>query len=146
MAELLYRAGFKTIRLGLETSDINQHMTLDKKVHEGEFEKAVKSLKTAGFKPKDIGAYILMGLPGQSVESVKTTLDFVCELRVSPYLAEYSPLPRTELWDAAVAASVYDLSSEPLFHNNSLLPCWDETRKQEVPELRKLVKNIRQIL
>lgn len=146
MAELLFRAGFKTIRLGLETSDIDQHKTLDKKVSKGEFEKAVNNLKTAGFQPKDIGAYILMGLPGQSVESVKTTLDFVGELKVSPYLAEYSPLPNTELWDEAVRASTYDLSSEPLFHNNSLIPCWDETQKQKVPELRKLVKKIRQDL
>ena len=67
-------SGFKTIRLGLETSDMKIHRDLDKKVAMGDFEIAVKNLINAGYTKKDIGAYILMGLPGQSVESVTETV------------------------------------------------------------------------
>jgi len=144
LAALMYQAGFKTIRLGLETSDIEQHRQLDNKVSEGEFEQAVKALRYAGFQSKDIGVYILMGLPGQSVESIKDTLRFVADSRTNPYLAEYSPLPHTLLWDTALECSEYDLASEPLFHNNSIVPCWDEDKRLRIPELKKMVREIRQ--
>ncbi|MDB9822239.1 radical SAM protein [Deltaproteobacteria bacterium] len=146
IANLLCASGFRTIRLGLETSDIDRHNALDKKVSAGEFEKAVNNLKKAGYDKKEIGAYILMGLPGQSVDSVSRTIKFVDSVGAVPYLAEYSPLPNTPLWEEAIACSSYDISNEPLFHNNTLLPCWDERKRQRVPELKKMVREIRQVL
>ncbi len=140
MAALLHRSGFRTIRLGLETSDLNMHNDMDQKVSEGEFEKAVRHLKDAGFPKQEIGAYILMGLPGQSVESVIDTVRFVKETGAMPYLAEYSPLPHTPMWQTATEYSDYDLASEPLFHNNTLLPCWSDEERARVPELKTMVR------
>ncbi|MGD8983702.1 MAG: radical SAM protein [Desulfobacteraceae bacterium] len=137
MARLLHLSGFRTIRLGLETSDMGLHRDLDQKLSEGEFERAVYNLKTAGFSSEEIGVYILMGLPGQPVESVAETIDFVGRTGATPYLAEYSPIPQTPMWEMAQAHSHYDLSSEPLFHNNTLLPCWEEDQRAKVPELKK---------
>ena len=144
IASLLYKSGFKTIRLGLETSDMKIHNDMDKKLSDGEFERTVRNLKKAGFNGKEIGAYILTGLPGQSVNSVKSTIKFAGTAGVMPYLAEYSPLPHTPLWEKAVSFSSYDILSEPLFHNNTLLPCWDEGRRERVPELKRLVRDFRQ--
>ncbi len=144
IAELLRTAGFRTIRLGLETSDMTQHDVLDKKVSEGEFEEAVHSLQMAKYDKRDIGAYILVGLPGQSVDSVSRTIAFVNNAGAVPFLAEYSPLPNTPLWKEAVACSGYDLEGEPLFHNNTLLPCWDDSKRREVHELKRMVLEIRQ--
>jgi hypothetical protein len=144
IATLLRVAGFRTIRLGLETSDMLQHEVLDKKVSEGEFEEAVHNLQKAGYNKRDIGAYIIMGLPGQSVDSVSRTIDFVDNTGAVPFLAEYSPLPHTPLWEEAVACSGYDLVSEPLFHNNTLLPCWDNERRQRVLSLRRMVREVRE--
>ena len=143
MARLLHRAGFRTIRLGLETSDMELHRDLDNKLSEGEFEKAVNNLSKAGFQMQEIGVYILMGLPGQSVESVAETIDFVGRAGATPYLAEYSPIPQTPMWKMAQACSSYDLSSEPLFHNNTLMPCWDDDQRSKVPELKKRALKIR---
>lgn len=143
VAKLLYQSGFRTIRLGLETSDVNQHNEMDKKVSEGEFERAVGNLKRAGFTKREIGAYILMGLPGQTVNSVIHTIKFVDKTGAIPYLAEYSPLPHTQMWKKALSHAAYDLSSEPLFHNNTLLPCWDESQRRKVPELKRMVREIR---
>jgi radical SAM superfamily enzyme YgiQ (UPF0313 family) len=140
IAGLLQRAGFRTIRLGLETSDLEMHKDLDQKISEGEFEKAVGHLRNAGFSKKQIGAYILMGLPGQPVESVMNTIRFVAGTGAAPYLAEYSPLPHTPMWEKATASSDYDLASEPLFHNNTLLPCWSVGERARTPELKKLVR------
>ena len=146
IAGLLFRSGFQTLRLGLETSDDRIHQDLDRKVFKGEFEKAVTYLKKAGFSRKQIGAYILMGLPGHSVGSVVDTIQFVDRIGAEPYLAEYSPLPHSRLWERAVACSEYDIINEPLFHNNSLLACWDKRKKRRVPELRRMVKEIRKAL
>lgn len=144
IAGLLYASGFRTIRLGLETSDMDRHNNLDNKVSEGDFEKAVKNLKGAGFKKEDIGAYVLMGLPGQSVKSVEDTIRFAGAVGTVPYPAEYSPIPHTSLWGAAIRASSYDIANEPLFHNNTLLPCWDEEKRRKIPIIRQMVREIRQ--
>lgn len=145
IARLLFSSGFKTIRLGLETSDMNMHRDLDKKISIGDFETAVKNLIKAGYTKKDIGAYILMGLPDQSIESVTETVKFADKAGAMPYLAEYSPLPETPLWEKSLASSRYDLKSDPIFHNNCLLSCWSEEQVQKVSELKKLVKEIRQV-
>jgi hypothetical protein len=142
-ADLLWRAGFKTLRLGFETSDMTLHRTLDWKLSEGDFERAVRCLLKAGFSRDQIGAYILAGLPGQSVRSVKDSAEFVSRAGATPYLAEYSPIPHTPLWEAAVAASEYDLLSEPLFHNNTLLPCWNEEQRKEFTQVKAKVLEIR---
>jgi radical SAM superfamily enzyme YgiQ (UPF0313 family) len=143
IAQLLYLSGFQTIRLGLETSDMEQHDEIDHKVSEGEFEVAVHGLYKAGFTRKEIGAYILMGLPAQSVDSVRKTIEFVGRLGAMPYLAEYSPIPHTPMWELALQHSEYELVSEPLFHNNTLLPCWDKAQRARVPELKKRVQAFR---
>jgi radical SAM superfamily enzyme YgiQ (UPF0313 family) len=142
-ANLLWRAGFKTLRLGFETSDMTMHQCLDRKLSEGDFERAVRSLLKAGFSKRQIGAYILAGLPGQSVRSVKDTAELVNKAGAMPYLAEYSPIPHTPLWDKAVAYSAYDLASEPLFHNNTLLPCWNEEQRSEFAKVKARVLEIR---
>lgn len=143
VASLLSLAGFRTIRLGLETSDMVMHREMGGKVTEGSFERAVGNLTRAGFTKSEIGAYILMGLPGQTVASVKTTIEFADKAGAMPYLAEYSPLPHTSLWEKAVQHSPYDLPSEPLWHNNTLLPCWDDGQRSEVQNLKALVQRIR---
>ncbi|MBN2124923.1 MAG: cobalamin-dependent protein [Deltaproteobacteria bacterium] len=143
LAGLLYRSGFRTVRLGLETSDMDLHRDLDGKVAEGEFEGAAGSLLAAGFSSRDIGAYILAGLPGQSPDSVMDTIRFAASVGASPYLAEYSPIPHTALWEKARDHSAYDLLAEPLFHNNTLYPCWDEGQRARIPELKREVREAR---
>ena len=142
-ADLLWRSGFKTLRLGFETSDMALHQCLDGKLSEGDFERAVRALIKAGFAKDQIGAYILAGLPGQSAASVKESAEFVNRAGAMPYLAEYSPIPHTPLWGRAVASSSYDLAAEPLFHNNTLLPCWNEDERKEFRQVRARVLEIR---
>lgn len=144
VARLLHASGFRTIRLGLETADMDPHDRLDKKVRAGEFEKALGNLQGAGFRKQDIGAYILAGLPGQSVASVLETIHFSDRAGATPYLAEYSPIPHTTLWEKARANSEYDLADEPLFHNNTLLPCWDAGKRDKIQEIKDVVREIRQ--
>ncbi|MEW6616497.1 MAG: radical SAM protein [Thermodesulfobacteriota bacterium] len=119
---LMHEAGFKTIRLGLETSDVKRQYSTGNKTTNREFEQSVSNLREAGFLSGDIGVYILIGLPGQKPEEVEDTIRFVWETGAKPILAEYSPIPQTALWENAVEEARFDIAGEPLFHNNSLVP------------------------
>ena len=143
IARLLHQTGFQTIRLGLETSDNRKRWDLDKKMNQGDFAQAMDHLRTAGFHPNQIGVYIMVGLPEQSPDAVVETIRHADRCGGIPYLSEYSPIPHTRLWEKAVAASTYDLKKEPLFHNNSLLPCWNSAQKNELPRLKRMVSQIR---
>lgn len=123
---MLFRAGFKTIRLGLETAFFEGRGAMDCKVGPDEFERAVCHLKEAGFTGEAIGAYLLFGLPEQDLGELEASINMVKAWDVKPILAQYSPLPHTALWEAAVNASRYDLASDPIFHNNSIFPCQKE--------------------
>jgi radical SAM superfamily enzyme YgiQ (UPF0313 family) len=121
-AELMFKAGFKTIRLGLETTDFD-HRQFDKKVKEDEFYTAVENLKNAGFKASQIGAYLLCGLPGQSLENVRESFLKVKSKGIQPTLAYYTPIPHTKMWEQAKKHSKYDIEADPLLTNNTLFPC-----------------------
>ena len=76
---------------------------------------AVLFLKKAGFSEKQVGAYLLAGLPGQSSESILESIKTVKEAGIMPIPAYYTPIPHTGLWKDAVLSSRYDLESDPIF-------------------------------
>ena len=80
-------------------------------------------LKTAGFSKEQVGAYLLWGLPGQTIEAVEASIQIVKNCGIPPVIAHYTPIPHTDLWPRAVAASRYDLEADPLFTNNAIMPC-----------------------
>jgi radical SAM superfamily enzyme YgiQ (UPF0313 family) len=135
----LRRARFATLRLGVETAALGTDR-LDQKLDEEELEAALRYLKEAGFTPKDIGVYLLIGLPGQEDEEVAASIRRVRELGSTPVLALYSPIPGTKLWPEALAASPCDLENEPLYHNNSLFPCWLAFSWERYTRLKRLAQ------
>ncbi|MFQ5841761.1 MAG: B12-binding domain-containing radical SAM protein [Thermodesulfobacteriota bacterium] len=135
IASLMYAVGFKTVRLGLETSDTIRQKRIGDKITNSEMESAITYLREAGFSGEDIGVYILAGLPGQRVSEVEESIRFVRACGATPKLAEYSPIPQTLLWETALRLSEFDLSGEPLFHNNSILPCrWEGFTWEDLQE------------
>jgi len=126
VAQLLFRVRFKTIRLGFETSNEAAQIETGGKVGNQDFEKAVKCLKRAGYSGEEIGVYIMVGLPGQRAEEAEESIAFIRKIGAKPILVEYSPIPGTPLFEKAKQRSSFDLENEPLFHNNSILPCqWE---------------------
>ncbi|UCF95591.1 MAG: B12-binding domain-containing radical SAM protein [Desulfobacterales bacterium] len=139
-ARLMFQAGFHTLRLGLETTEFSHRQAMDhNKVTAAEFKRAVGFLREAGFARQQVGAYLLVGLPGQSLESLKQSIATVRENGITPVLAHYSPIPHTALWDQAVQASRYDLASDPIFTNNAIFPCRPEPFAwRELSDLKQL--------
>jgi radical SAM superfamily enzyme YgiQ (UPF0313 family) len=122
-AMLMHRAGFSTLRLGLETVEFGHRQKMDKKVSEVEFRRAVGHLQKAGFAKSQVGAYLLAGLPGQDYQAIEHSIHSVKRLGITPVIAHYTPIPQTALWPQAVEASRYDLESDPIFTNNAIMPC-----------------------
>ncbi len=125
-ARLMHRAGFHSLRLGLETVEFEHRQKIDSKVSEEEFSRAVRCLKSAGFDQSRVGAYLLAGLPDQSLDSIMQSIDTVKQNGLTPVIAYYTPIPHTKLWPRAVAASRYSLDADPIFTNNAIMPCQKE--------------------
>jgi radical SAM superfamily enzyme YgiQ (UPF0313 family) len=123
LALLLFKAGFRTIRFGFETASAARQATTGGKVTTEELREAVAYLHEAGYGQEDIGIYLLCGLPGQEAREVEEGIVLVRRTGARPILVEFSPIPGTSLWDEALRHARYDIGNEPLFHNNSLLPC-----------------------
>jgi radical SAM superfamily enzyme YgiQ (UPF0313 family) len=132
IAGLMFKAGFKTIRFGFETADIARQRETGGKVKNSDLHRAVHCLAKAGYRSDEIGIYLLCGLPGQSAEEVRASILFVKSCGAKPILAEYSPIPGTALWDEAVQLSPFNIRAEPLYHNNTLLPCQGDAFTEEM--------------
>jgi len=137
VAGWLKRAQFSTLRLGVETTNLGS-ARLNHKLRAGELEAALAHLREAGFGKEEIGVYLLIGLPQQEEEEVISSIHRVQELGGTPVLTQYSPIPGTALWPRAVRQSRYDLESDPLFHNNSLFPCWPQFSWERYAKLKRL--------
>jgi radical SAM superfamily enzyme YgiQ (UPF0313 family) len=141
VADLLHQCGFKTIRLGLETSNEVTQIEIGGKADNRTFKEAVGNLKRAGYSEKEIGVYIMAGLPDQRVGEVEESIAYVKESGVKPILVEYSPIPNTPLFKKAKKTSKFELENEPLVHNNSILPCqWEGFTLGDLRRLKEKVK------
>ncbi len=139
-ANLLHRAGFKTLRLGLETTNWERQKVWGGKMDQSDLHRAVTSLRKAGFAHNQIEAYLLIGLPGQTILEIERTIREVKALGIRPRLAEYSPLPQTSLWEEACRSSRFPLEQDPVFHNNSLVPCLTPFSWKAVQALKDLAR------
>ena len=135
IARLMKQAGMVTVRLSLETASVERVKDFSGKVSRDDFRKAVKALFDAGYTPRDVGAYILVGLPGQTMEEVLDTIAFTlaCGVQVKPAL--FSPVPGTVEFGRAVEVGMIHEKDDPVLHNNTLrtLDFW----KEEIPGYKK---------
>jgi radical SAM superfamily enzyme YgiQ (UPF0313 family) len=125
-AELMFRAGFETVRLGLETAAGVDERRRDRKVGLQEFKTAARHLTSAGFSAREVGAYLLAGLPDQNIHALEKSIRAVKSVGIRPILAYYTPIPYTTLWKRAVAVSRFDLQADPIYTNNAIFPCQTE--------------------
>ena len=122
LAELMYRTGFRTIRLSYETSNQIRQREMHSKVSDDDLITAIDNLESAGYTRCEIGVYVLMGLPGQTVEEIIDSISFVFELEAKVHLASFSPIPGTQEFQRAVELGFLPENVDPLLTNNSTFP------------------------
>jgi radical SAM superfamily enzyme YgiQ (UPF0313 family) len=110
------------INKGFETGDPRIQSETGGKITNIEFKKAVNCLLEAGFKSPQIGAYLLIGMPGQNVQEIIDSICFVIDCGAHPRLAKFSAIPGTKIWDEARTYFNLKGDVDPLFHNDALLP------------------------
>ena len=100
-------------------------------------------LKSVGFGGSQIGVYILAGLPGQYWEEVEETIRFVAPYGVRIYVAEYSPVPGTPMFEESVKLSQFPIGEEPLLQNNTLFPLrWKGFTFEDLNRLKDLAREL----
>lgn len=123
LADLMFAAGFTTIRLSLESANPDiQQVQGNNKVSNSLFERAVKNLYRAGYGEGELECYLIQGLPDQTIEDVRNSLSFVSDLGVLARLATYSPIPGTREAELARKRIGDAFLSEPLLQNHSIFP------------------------
>ncbi|HDY90078.1 MAG TPA: radical SAM protein [bacterium] len=128
VARLMKKAGMVTIRLSLETASVDRAKDFSQKVSREEYKNAVDALYSAGYTPDDLGTYIIIGLPGQSMGEVFDSIEFVLDTGVKVKPALFSPVPGTVEFQRAVAAGMIKEDDDPVLHNNTLrtVDFWEE--------------------
>ncbi len=140
MAEMLYRAGFVEIRLGFEISDDFIQRETGGKVTSQELIRAMNNLERAGYKRKDIGIYVMTGLPYLPMQKVVDALLFANDLGGRIHLSEYSPVPHTKDYERINRKLKDLLDKEPLYHNNIVFPYLSDINQKDLRDIRSLVK------
>ena len=142
-AQLMRRAGIVEIRLGFESASEEFHRRYDGKVASREFLEVVSLLKQAGYEARDISVYVLAGLPAQEAQEVEASIRFVQPTGARVRLAEYSPVPSTQLWIESLEHCPFPLQEEPLFHNNSLFSLeWEKFPYRKLLELKRMAAEV----
>jgi hypothetical protein len=120
IAERMARLGFRTLRLSLETANRETLRQMGRESDLARFESALRALARAGFDLREVGVYVLFGLPGQTRGEVEQSVNYVLSLGAMPKLSEYSPLPHTADWEKVRGLGNPPLEREPLLTNNSV--------------------------
>ena len=95
----LKQAGLKRTAFGVETGDEGILASIDKRIDHDTIRQAFKICKSVGL--ETIGFFII-GLPGETRETMQRTIDFACEL--DPLIANFSmmtPYPGTKVYGKA---------------------------------------------
>ena len=95
----LKQAGLKRTAFGVESGDPDILASVDKRVDHDTIREAFKNAKAVGL--ETIGFFII-GLPGETRETMQRTIDFACEL--DPLIANFSmmtPYPGTKVYQIA---------------------------------------------
>jgi len=144
LAGLFLTSGFQELRIGLETIDPDTQRSTGGKVSTKGFEKALAALRNAGFDMEKVSVYILAGLPFQKWEAVKGTIDYLFALGVRPYVAEYTPIPHTEMFEKYHRNARYPIMQDALYQNNALFPfAWEGFTEKDLHYLKRYAKGKR---
>jgi radical SAM superfamily enzyme YgiQ (UPF0313 family) len=126
LAAKMFQAGFKTVRLGLESCDPEEQRRSGGKVTNEGFRRAVAALRAAGFEVSSVTTYVMLGLPGQSIKEAEESIAFAHRCGATVEVTLYSPIPGTAEWKRAVRHWDLDPQADPLLHNESAYPLQSE--------------------
>jgi radical SAM superfamily enzyme YgiQ (UPF0313 family) len=141
LASLFKRANFRSLFLSQESFDKTVLQDSCEKVSSADLGLAMEHLKNAGYNPSEINIYLMVGLPGQSAESIRESIRRVRSLGARPRLAFFSPVPGTTTWDKLLTKGIIHNDIDPLLHNKlAFLYTWGEMFPSDFEEIKDLAR------
>lgn len=98
LADLMAESGCLSVMVGVESADPRILSSVKKGETIEDIEKGIRLFKKAGI---DVGGYFIIGLPGDSLESQRRSVDFVKSLDIGAHFNMLTPYPGTEMWEWA---------------------------------------------
>jgi Fe-S oxidoreductase len=142
LASLMKKSGFIMPRFSLETVNSEVQKKTGNKVSADIFAAAAECLQSAGYKRGEYTAYLLIGMPGQSLEDAEKSAIFVNSLGAKISFSEYSVIPGTK--DFLKADEKF--ASEPLYHNKSVFPLFSLNQWSEIRRIKELAIKLNSLL
>ena len=148
IAALMMKKNFKTIRIGYETGDELLQKKTGGKVTNSIFQRAVEILKNNGFTYKELGAYLIIGLPGQSFESALNDVMKVISMGVKPFLNEYTLIPGSVDWIEAIKKDITLKDVDPFLLKGALIHHWwkESMGADNIETIKRKVQNFARFL
>ncbi len=142
IADLFYKAGFKTLRLSFESSIKRIQNSSSMKTTNQDLISAKKCLRNAGYNNEKIETYVMVGLPYQDRNEIIDAVRFVHDLGLKVKLVEYSPIPHTVDYEKTIT-KYKNIGTDPLLHNNSIFSMLtDEVGYKNLMEIKDLVADL----
>lgn len=114
---MMKNIGFKTLRFGYESGNKKHVDYTGYKTEQNEISEKVKLILKAGFPAKDIGIYVMGGLPDQTPDLMYEDVKFINSLGIKAKPVFISPVPQTPLYDF-YREKYPDLESDPRIQND----------------------------
>ncbi len=141
LASLFRRAGVESLYLSQESFDEGILAASCPKVSSGDLAGAVEALEAAGYFRPAINVYLIVGLPGQELRTVRESIAEVRRLGARPRLAFFSPVPGTAEWTHLVEKGCLAADADPLLHNKlAFAYIWGGVSSREFEDLRRLLE------
>ena len=137
VASALFAMNFIMPRLSLESASSTIQQRTGGKVSQEQFEQGIANLQAAGYQAGTYAAYIMMGMPSQTLGDVEETIRYAHAQGAHISLGEYSPIPGTKDWQFIKNSLP---SSDPLWHNNSIFPLHPLSDWPRIQQLKDLAR------
>ncbi|HSO67303.1 MAG TPA: radical SAM protein, partial [Desulfatirhabdiaceae bacterium] len=106
LLQMLKAAGFLQISVGIETGDPDLMKTHKPGVYLDEVQDTIRRIQTAGLRAKGL---FMMGLPGETVESIQKTSDFVMSLGLDDMnMSKFTPFYGAPVWKTIHETGTFD--------------------------------------
>jgi radical SAM superfamily enzyme YgiQ (UPF0313 family) len=137
MAFLLKKIGFVNPHFGLETLNPRLQKFWGDKANTEDFIEGITYLKKAGFRKGEFSIYLLLGHPDQKLGALKKDIEFIHSQGARVSLAEFSPVPGTEIFNTYTQRL-----TDPLLHNNSIFPFLGVKSLKEIYHLKNFARTL----
>lgn len=131
----MINAGFKTIRFGYESSNVNHQKAVSEKVNRDQLREIVSKAFASGFTGNQIGVYVMGGLPDQTPDDLAEEMDFINSLGITVKPVFISPVPGTAVF-SQYAIRFPHIQTDPLWHNDTFfitnIENWDENALESI--------------